>query len=664
MKKRFITQLLFFFCLAVGTTSAQTAPNFNQHIAPLMYEYCAACHHPKGSAPFSLLTYRDVKKRAKQIAEVTRTRYMPPWLPEPNPHKIADERRLSEAQIKRIQQWLDAGMPEGNAKDLPPAPRFNEGWQLGKPDLIVKMPEAFDVPAESRNTGNDVFRNFVLPLPVTTTKYIRAVEILPGNKQLVHHANLLIDRTGNARRLDAQDTGPGFGGMEITTEADSFDPESHFLFWKPGSVPFVEPPGMAWRCDPGTDLILNIHLQPTGKPEKIQAEIGLYFSDQPQTIFPMLLQLEHDGNLDIPAGKKDFVVTDEFTLPIDVDLLGVYPHAHYLGKDLLGAATLPDGKQIQLIHIKDWDLNWQAVFKYAQPIFLPKGSVVKMRYSYDNSATNPRNPQKPPKSVLSGNNSTDEMGHLWLQVLPRRPTINGVDARVFLQEAVMRRRLEKYPNDFTAHFNLAAALQTRGANEEAILEFQRALAVKPDDAAAHTNLAVLLQSLGTGDPLIHYQQALRARPDYFNARYNFGNLLLGQEQVAEALIQLREAVRLQPNDAGAHNSLGAAFVMQGDVADAAEQFQKSLQLEPNNADTHSNYAAVLANQGNFSAAIQQYEEALRINPNSADNHNELGALLGRQRKIPEALAHFEQALKLNPNHAAAQENLQRARRIK
>ena len=241
MEKRFITQLLFFFCLVSSAASAQTSPNFNQHIAPLFNEYCVACHHPKGSAPFSLLTYSDVKKRAKQIAEVTRTRYMPPWLPEPNPHKIADERRLSEAQIKSIQQWIDAGMPEGNAKDLPPAPRFNEGWQLGKPDLIVKMPEAFDVPAESRNTGNDVFRNFVLPIPVTSTKYIRAVEILPGNKQLVHHANLLIDRTGNARRLDAADPGPGFGGMEITTEADSFDPESHFLFWKPGSVPFVEP---------------------------------------------------------------------------------------------------------------------------------------------------------------------------------------------------------------------------------------------------------------------------------------------------------------------------------------------------------------------------------------------------------------------------------------
>ncbi|MGH9844086.1 MAG: tetratricopeptide repeat protein, partial [Blastocatellia bacterium] len=456
------------------------APTFNKQIAPLVFEHCAACHHTGGAAPFPLTTYGEVKQRARQIADVVSSRYMPPWLPEKLPGvEFADEQRLSDGQIELIRQWVEAGTPEGDAKDLPPPPRSSDAWQLGKPDLIVKMDEAFTVPAE----GIDLFRNFVIPIPVAATRFVKAVEILPGNKRVVHHANLLIDRSGSSRRLDRSDPGPGFGGMEVSIESESFDPDSHFLFWKPGSIPAVEPDGMAWRCDPGTDLVLNMHLQPTGKPERIQAEVGLYFSDKPQTIFPMLLQLEHDGAIDIPPGAKDFIVTDKLTLPVDVDVLGVYPHAHYLGKDLQGFALLPDGERKPLVRITRWDLAWQGVYKYRQPVFLPKGTVLSMRYSYDNSAGNPRNPNSPPRRVRAGNRSSEEMGHLWIQVLPRSPKVNGQDARVLLQEALMRRRLEKYPADFTAHFNLGAALQSAGRDAEAIAHFQGALRVRPDNPA-------------------------------------------------------------------------------------------------------------------------------------------------------------------------------------
>jgi Flp pilus assembly protein TadD/mono/diheme cytochrome c family protein len=641
-----------------SSATSTDQPAFTKDIAPIVFEYCAACHHDGGAGPFSLIDYEDARIRAKLIADVTRSRYMPPWLPEPGYAEFDGERRLSDDQITAIQRWVDAGMPEGDAKDLPPAPKFNAAWQLGRPDLVLKMTEEFTLPAE----GTDVFRNFVIPVPVAATKFVKAVEILPGNKKVVHHANLLIDRTGRSRRLDEKDPAPGFGGMEISIESESFDPDSHFLFWKPGTAPWVEPDGMAWRCEPGIDLVLNLHLQPSGKPEKIQAEIGLYFSDREQTLFPMLLQLERDGALDIPAGKKDFVVTDEFRLPVDVDALGVYPHAHYLGKDIEAWATLPDGSRRWLIRIARWDLNWQAVYKYRKPIFLPGGSVVSMRFGYDNSAGNPRNPNHPPRRVVAGNRSSDEMGHLWLQVLPREAKTGGWDSRLLLQEASMRARLKKYPTDFSAHFNLGAVLHQMGKTDEAVGHFRKALLADPRSYLVHTNLGAAMQEQGRTELAIgHYRQALRINPDYANARYNLGNLLLAGGKIDEAIGHFRQVLSSRPADAGAHNSLGSALGIQGKLDEAAAHFQRAVEIDPGNADSRLNLGNVFAMQGRLAEAAGQYEQAIVIDPKNAGAHNELGVVLARQGRLAEAIAHFETAVKIDPKHPQAVENLRRTR---
>ena len=308
---------------------------FNRDIAPIIFQSCARCHRPGESGPFSLLTYDDVKKHARQIAVVTRDRFMPPWLPEPQSLKFADEMRLSDDEIATIKKWVDAGTPEGNPADLPPQPKWVEGWQLGQPDLVLTAEKPYQLPPG----GSDMYWNFILPVPIDRTRWVRAVEIRPGDKRFVHHANILVDRQENSRQREKK-PGEGFEGMEIKIESEAFDPDSHFLFWKPGTVPYVEPDGMALRLDKGTDLVLNVHLQPTGKPETIQPTIGLYFTDQPATKFPMLLQLQNDSKLDIPAGAKNFLVSDELTLPIDVDLLAIYPHAHYLGQDMQATATV------------------------------------------------------------------------------------------------------------------------------------------------------------------------------------------------------------------------------------------------------------------------------------------------------------------------------------
>ncbi len=233
---------------------------FNRDIAPIIYKYCATCHRPGESGPFPLLTYQDVKSHGRQIMAVTHTRFMPPWPPESGELKFADERRLSEKQIATIKAWVDEGMLEGKAADLPPKPKFTEGWQLGQPDLILKAEKPYVLPA----TGGDQYWNFILPVPINETKWVRAVEIRPGDKRLVHHANMLVDRYQSARRME-KDPGSGFGGMEVRIESEVFDPDSHFLFWKPGTVVSNEPDGMALRLDKGTDLVLNTHLQPSGK---------------------------------------------------------------------------------------------------------------------------------------------------------------------------------------------------------------------------------------------------------------------------------------------------------------------------------------------------------------------------------------------------------------
>jgi len=502
---------------------------------------------------------------------------MPPWLPEPQELRFADELHLSNEQIALLQMWVEQGAVEGASADLPPAPQFAPGWQLGRPDEIIEAKKPYTLPA----SGSDMYWNFIFRTPVDRKRWLKAIEIRPGDKRVVHHANILVDRNQSARRQESE-PGAGFAGMELKIESETFDPDSHFLFWKPGTVPKPEPEGMSLRLDKDTDLLLNIHLQPSGKPEKIQPSLGLYFTDKPATLFPMLLQLENDRQLDIPPGEKHFLVTDEFTLPVDVDLLAIYPHAHYLGKDLLAFATLPDGSTKTLIHIPQWDLNWQAVYRYAAPVSLPKRTTISMRYTYDNSSENPVNPNDPPRRVVAGNRSSDEMAHLWLQVLPRASSDSAFDPRMLLQEAMARHNMEKNPADFEAHYNFAAMLQARGVSAEAIQQFEFAVHLRPQDATANNALGAALLAAGRIDDAIsHLTAALKIQPDNFDAHYNLANALASKDKFLEAIEHYRAAIRLHPDDANAEANLGSALAETGKLSEAKLHFQRALQINPN-----------------------------------------------------------------------------------
>jgi tetratricopeptide (TPR) repeat protein/mono/diheme cytochrome c family protein len=588
--------------LALGTTFAERVPHgakqatsgepkaaeanvtFNRDIAPILFSSCASCHRPGEAAPFSLLTYADAKKHARQIAEVTRTRTMPPWLPEPQELKFADEMRLSETQTDLLQKWVDLGAAEGNPADRPAPPKFTEGWRLGPPDLVLKAEKPLVLPPE----GTDTYWNFIFRLPIENTRWVKAIEIRPGDKRYVHHANILVDRGEQLRRREAT-PGAGFGGMEIRLESQAFDPDSHLLFWKPGTVPYVEPEGMELRLDKGTDLILNTHLQPSGKTEVIQPSLGLYFSSHPATRLPMLLQLENDTQLDIPAGQKDFLVSDDFTLPVDVDLLAIYPHAHYLGKEIQALAVLPDGRRKTLIQIPRWNLNWQAVYRYAEPVLLPKGTTVSLRYVYDNSEENPLNPNHPPARVKSGNRSSDEMCHLWLQVLPVNFDPTQGDPRMLLQEALARHDLEKNPGDFEAHYNLAAMLQAKGRLDPALEQYEAALRLRPDDAVANNAMGSALLAEGRPDQaVLHLERALKVRPDYFDAHYNLGNALASKNNFRGASKQFLLALEGRPSDANAEANLGSALAEMGKFAEAKSHFERALKIDPNNTLAKAN----------------------------------------------------------------------------
>ena len=559
-------------------TPAQPQISFDRDIAPIVFRNCAQCHHPGEAGPFPLLTYADVKTHGRQIAFVTSKRIMPPWLPEPGELKFADELRLSDAEIAMIQTWVDEGEIEGNPADLPPRPAFTAGWQLGKPDVIVRVEKPYLLPA----SGSDSYWNFVFRTPVHRSRWLKAIEIRPGDKRLVHHANVLVDREESGRRLE-KEPGAGFGGMELIIESEAFDPDSHFLFWKPGSPPYVEPDGMALRLDKNTDLVLNTHLQPSGKPELIQPTLGLYFTDKPATMHPILLQLENDRVLDIPPGAKNFLVSDDFTLPVDASVLAIYPHAHYLGKDLLALATLPDGTKKTLIHIGSWDLNWQAVYRYREPVNLPAGTTISMRFTYDNSVDNIRNPNQPPKRVMAGNRAVDEMAHLWLQVLPRESSDTTADPRMAIQEALALHHIQNNPDDFEAHYNLAALFQMRGDLPGALLQFTEAVRIRPDDSTANNALGGALLASGHVDRAItHLNAALAGRPDYFDAHYNLGNALASQGDFQGALLHFRAAVRLNPQDANAEANLGSALAETGNLREARLHFERALQIDPKN----------------------------------------------------------------------------------
>ncbi|HEV8397591.1 MAG TPA: tetratricopeptide repeat protein [Vicinamibacterales bacterium] len=598
-------------------------PTYNEQVAPILFARCGTCHRPIDSAwvrrggpsgppgasgpgdpddplciagaPFSVLDYPAVARRAKAIASAVQQRRMPPWLPQPGHGDFMNERRLRDDEIATITAWASHGAPEGDASKRPAIPSFPGGWQLGTPDLVLTSAETYTL----RPGREDSFRTFVLPVPSGPARYVRGIEFRADNPQVLHHANVGLDPRRIGRRLDRADAEPGFAAMPEGEVQDVFG-------WSPGKVPVMEPADTAWVLDEGSDLVAQLHMVPGATAQTVRPQVGLFFSTTPPTRVPMVVKLE-SKSIDIPAGKADYVVEDSYTLPVDVEAVSVYPHAHYLATRMEGSATMPDGRVTPLLSIPRWNIRWQDQYRYRTPQRLPRGTTLRMRFEYDNSAANPANRSKPPQRVQWGPLSTDEMGALWLEVVPARP-----------EDAAM---LERDYQARALKADLAAA--------------ELAAQAHPGDAAVMNRLATrYLQAGRVGDAVAQLRQAVRIAPRDAAARSNLGTALQARGEVPAAIRELEAAAGLKPNDDSVRFNLGNGYYAAGRAADAVRELTRAVALNAENADAHFNLAMILGPRGQLDEAIAHLRHVIEIDPQRADAHRNLAMALGLQGRRP------------------------------
>ena len=374
---------------------------YSEHIATILQNNCQACHRHGEVAPFTLTDYGDAKAWATEIAVYTESRLMPPWKPAPGYGHFKNERRLTDSQIELIARWVDAGAPPGDLNAVPTAPEFHDDWVLGEPDQIFEMPVEYEIDAE----GEDEYRQFIIPTNFETDMYIQAVDVQPGNRKTVHHVIPYLDVNGEARKLDAEDPKPGYvvGGT-----GPGFDAVGSLGGWAPGITPSVLPEGVGYLLPKGADIVMQVHYYRTGHVEYDRSRLGLYFSKTPDTA-PLHIGSAINSEFVIPAGEASYEVLASRKVKEDVYLLGTSPHMHLLGRDMRLVAKTPEGESHDLIWIKDWDFNWQDIYHYQGPLFLPVGTTIDLVAHFDNSAENPANPHTPPIPVGWGEKTTDEM---------------------------------------------------------------------------------------------------------------------------------------------------------------------------------------------------------------------------------------------------------------
>lgn len=378
---------------------------FNNQVVRILQARCQTCHRTGGIAPFPLLTYQDAFANRVNIALQTSQRKMPPWHVDSSCAAYEDDPSLSTQEIEMLSRWVSTGAPEGDPQDLPAPLTFPDTWQLGAPDQILTMPE----PLTPDFTGGDVYRCFVLPTGLADNKYVSAVEVSPGVREMVHHVILFLDTGGAARQLDERDPGPGytcFGGpgFEVSITAAGLGG------WVPGNRPRRLPDGIGMSLPRGSSVVMQVHYSArSGVRRPDTSSVGLYFARgvvQKRLLFaPVINQA-----FTIPAGAADHEVTASILfLPFGAHVLNITPHMHLLGRKMKVTATLPDARQVCLVEVPDWDFHWQGTYTYKTPVALPFGSRVDLTARYDNSTANPDNPNNPPRDVRWGENTSDEM---------------------------------------------------------------------------------------------------------------------------------------------------------------------------------------------------------------------------------------------------------------
>ena len=589
---------------------ATTGVTFNRDVAPIVFANCSSCHRPGEAAPFSLLTYEDVRRRASQIADVTRRRFMPPWLPVAGHGQFAGERRLTNQQIQTLDEWAKAGGPQGEPSDLPPAPTFVNGWQLGQPDLVLDTP-AYSLPPG----GGDQFRNFVIPVSVTTPQWVESIELRATNPRATHHARLGVDRTLESVRRDAEDSLPGYEGM-----AWGQDPDGQLVTWVPGMVAHPGVPGAAWRLYPRTCLVLHTHMQPTGKKETLQFHVGIHFAKQAPTRQPVMMRIG-SRNIDIRAGDPQYVSTDEYVTPVDLDVHSIFPHAHSLCREMRVEAELPDGSTKPLVWIKDFDEKWHDNYRYTEPVRLPRGAKLRTTFRYDNTDQNIRNRHHPPTRVVYGSNVADEMADVYLQVTTahadeRAAFMEDLDQYDLRSQLVgLNKTLEMYPQDPWSREGLAACNISLGKPKEAIRLLEERLKLGADPVYAMVTLGMAWLAVGDSARAEEIERQVLSRDKaYPMAWLGLGRALDGRNDSDAAEKSYRHAVELAPALTDAHLGLADNLAKKGKLDEAAAACDEAIKFSPDTPNTYLKLASIRAREHRYDDCLSNLQMAQRLAP--------------------------------------------------
>lgn len=412
-KRKFLLVIFILYCpFAFGQPQEIT---YYQHIEPIIRENCRACHQPGKAGPFSLLTYKDVKQQGEFIGYVTRMRYMPPWKADPTFQQYLNERTMSDSSISLIQAWIAQGMPEGKKTTL--TAHRGADVQVKQPDLSLTMPAPFNISQKSE----DDYRFFNIPTNLTADQYITEIEFIPGNAKLLHHSRLMTDTTHRVRAIQ----GLSANDPRIR-DFEKYPPLDKFLYgWVPGNFPIRFPKGTGKKMHRDTDIILNIHYSPNSRPKQTdQSRINFYFAKEPvqREVFSLAIAEDHISNPPflIKANEKKTFYSAFGPIPVDISVIAVLPHMHYLGKSIRAFAITPSGEAIHFIKIDDWDFKWQDTYQFKNLLRVPAGSTIIMEATFDNTRENPANPNTPPKDVTYGWNTNSEMMDLVLYYLTYR----------------------------------------------------------------------------------------------------------------------------------------------------------------------------------------------------------------------------------------------------
>ena len=391
------------------------APTFNKDVAPILYKNCVGCHRPGEIAPMSLLTYQDARPWAKAIRDEVSEGNMPPWHADAPKGTFHNERGLTDAEKDTLVQWANGGAQRGDQKDLPAAPTFAEGWQIGKPDVVLEMQEEYRVPAE----GTVQYEYFYIPTNFTEPRYVRAIEVRPGNREVVHHVLVYYRAKPDQQRTPAirqkpeqvqfpKET-PGIHGHPARTD---LPPRRILATYAPGTNPQVMPAGTAIRLEPGGVLELQMHYTTNGEAASDRTKVGLIFSkdSSPREIRPSHFM---NASLTIPAGAADVAVDAEVEFLQDATLWGIFPHTHLRGKKWEYKLVEPDGSSRPILSVPRYDFNWQTYYMFKEPLQIAKGSKIVSTAWYDNSAANKSNPD-PKTEVKWGDQTWEEMQYTGL----------------------------------------------------------------------------------------------------------------------------------------------------------------------------------------------------------------------------------------------------------